>query len=85
MKYKYRACSVCDSKVDAIRANLNYTYKQVAYLIRNVPVGSCRQCTEMYVVSHISRLIERFLELDQASDTPSSPPVIYLPRDVVGF
>ena len=83
--YRFKPCTLGGGKVKRQRLNMNYTYKGGDYLVRNVPIGMCRQCSKTYIVSHMSRLVERFLEISHTSDSSTSKNIITIPNDIVGF
>ncbi len=85
MAHKFESCSLCYSKIIIQRTELNYKYNGVNYTVRNVPVGLCNQCGEMYLVAHMSKLIERLVRIDKEANTTDSNRIITIPNNIAGF
>lgn len=61
MPDKYSDCYFCGGQVDERQVDREIWWRDQLYVIKDVPVGVCRQCGQKVVLPHAAKKIDELL------------------------
>ena len=68
MPNKYSDCYFCDGEVDERQINREIWWHDQLYVIKDVPLGVCRQCGQKVILPHVAKKIDKLLSGDTPPD-----------------